>query len=216
MRIQDIMPSLKELVEYDYNDIKTPQYDMLIENYIKKVSSSSSPNFVQISGIPGSGKTTFIEKNNFNKYLYIAFDKVMVSLDGYQQDLKSLGSVEAFKKWEMPARVIGYKILEEAIKNKLNIVLEHSGTNNAHVELFKKLPSIGYKSKINFTMCDINTAVERSIEREKLTKRHTPKEIIEQRYISIQKFLKIYQEFVDVKVYNSYSSGFKLHRTGKK
>lgn len=212
MTIEDIMPSIKELVEYNYNTIKNPKYDTLIAQYIQNIKSSSSPKFIQVSGIPGSGKTTFIEKHGFKNYLYIAFDKIMTSLDEYQSDVIKLGPVEAFKKWEMPSRVIGYKILEQAIDNKLNIVLEHSGTNFAHVELFKKLPSLGYNSEINFTLCDIDTACKRTVEREKATQRHTPKELIEQRNASIQKFLKIYQEFVEIKVYNSYNNGFRLRR----
>lgn len=43
--------------------------------------------------------------------------------------------MEAFKKWELPARIAGYELLRRAIKQKKNIYFDHGGTPICHREL---------------------------------------------------------------------------------
>lgn len=203
MQITELMPSIGQLIEYDYKTIQTPESDAYVTSCLQGVPQSVSPHFVQISGIPAAGKSTFIANNNFNDYLFISFDAIMISMPAYQIDVKTFGAKQAFKNWEMPARVIGYHLLEKAIEQKINIVFEHSGANEAHIELFQNLPNLGYQTKIHFILCDVDTACQRALERQKITNRHTPKEIIVQRAALLEEYLQKYQSFVDVSIHSS-------------
>ena len=205
MHISELMPSLQQLVDYDYQAIQNQNYDDYIAALLQTKSPSSHPHFVQISGIPASGKSTFIATNNFNDYLFISFDAIMVAMPAYQQDVKNFGAEQAFKNWEMPARVIGYHLLAKALEKRINIVFEHSGANDAHIELFQSLPKLGYQTKIHFLLCDIEVAFQRALERQKATNRHTSKEIIIQRAALLNEYLQKYQSFVDVSIHNTVS-----------
>ena len=65
-----------------------------------------------------------------NDAILVKFDDIMVSLVGYQQDREKFsqefGEVEglqkAFNNWEGIARIIGYELLERAIKSRRNII----------------------------------------------------------------------------------------------
>ena len=55
----------------------------------------------------------------------------------------------------------------------------------------------GYKTIMKFIDYDINTAYERVLKRELLTGRHTPVEIINERYNNLAKFIPLYKEIFD-------------------
>ena len=56
---------------------------------------------------------------------------------------------------------------------------------------------MGYQTAMYYIDCPVDIALNRAIEREKITKRHTPPQMIKDRSILIQKNLPIYQELVD-------------------
>lgn len=197
MQICDLMPSIKQLVSYDYQDIKSPQYEEIIREILAGVHPSPRPILVQVGGIPGAGKSTFCRYFQNSKSIYLSFDEIMESITGYRQDIYLLGGEESFKKWEMPARVIGYEVLRRALISKLNIFFEHSGVNNAHIELFKNVKLLGYRTEINYLLCKPQIAIERTIEREKQTKRHTPKSLVEERAALIKKYIDKYKKIAD-------------------
>ncbi len=95
----------------------------------------------------------------------------MESLSGYQTELKQNGSVSAFQKYEMPARIIGYELLRRAVNRRVNIMFEHSGTNKAHLELFKNIKKKGYKTAVDFIFCDTSLAVKIAAARAEKTRR---------------------------------------------
>ena len=145
------MPSIVNLVSIDYKSIKSQETERIIETALR-VKPSASPKLMQVSGVPGAGKSTYCKMHKSGEYLYLSFDEIMVSLQGYQQELLLRGMQEAFKKYEMIARVIGYELLSRAIKKRINIMLEHSGTNEAHLELFRNITTMGYKTVVNFIL----------------------------------------------------------------
>ena len=173
-----LMPSIDELITQGYNDIKTSETENIITSALKGIISSKEPLLWQVSGIPGAGKSTYCNMYRKPNFLYVSFDKIMQQLSGYKKELAANGALSAYKKYEMQARIIGYELLMRGISSKLNIMLEHSGSNNAHLELFKNVKSQGYKTAVSFIVCDVNTAINRTKIREKKEKRHIPEELV--------------------------------------
>ena len=188
-----LMPSLKELVTSQYKDIKTLQTENIINTILKGYKPVPQPELIQVSGGPGSGKSTYCNQQSCPNFLYLSFDKIMLMLDGYQNTLKEYGSQKAFQTYEMPARIIGYEILSRAINNNINIMFEHSGVNNAHIELFKNITKIGYKISVIFIMCDIKLAIKRVQQRQKETNRHVPEQLIIERAQKITEYISKYK-----------------------
>lgn len=189
-----LMPSLKELVNADYASIKSAESEWLINESLKSVTSVQKPELLQISGIPGAGKSTFCAAHQKKNYLFLSFDRIMVALKGYQQELKQNGSVAAFQKYEMPARIIGYELLRRALNKKVNIMFEHSGTNKAHLELFRNIREKGYNTAVDFIVCDTATAIKRAQIRAKETKRYVPESLILERAAKFKEYLGAYQK----------------------
>ena len=188
------MPSLKELITADYKAVKSTESERIIAEFLSGLTPVLKPELRQISGIPGSGKSTYCDKNLPKNFLLLSFDKIMVSLSGYQQALKEKGAVYAYGAYEMPARIIGYELLRRAIAKKYNIMLEHSGTNQAHLELFKNLPKKGYKTAVNFIVCDTGLAVARTKKRAEEINRYVPEELVIERAKRIKSYVSAYQK----------------------
>ena len=200
MKIYDLMPSVKDLIPYDYEHIRCYEYEDLICYFLSHCSKGKT--FEQISGAPGSGKTTFCRKLCGDNFL--SFDKIMEDLSSYQNDLQKHGSKIAFQNNEITARIIGYEILCRAIEDKYSLTMEHSGVNPAHLELFSSLKKLNYKTKIDFILCDLETLIERVKIRETITKRYTSQTMIEQRYALINEYIEKYKKIADeVNIYNS-------------
>lgn len=207
MRIYDLMPSVKELIPYDYPQIRSGEYDEIIADFFKTAKKEKF--FEQISGAPGAGKTTFCRR--FDDDCFLIFDEIMDNLPKYQQDLEKYGSAQAFKNNEITARIIGYEILRHAIENGYKLILEHSGVNSAHLELFENLHKLGYKTKVDFILCDEKTSIKRAKIREKYTHRHTPKEMIKQRFELISTYIPQYQRIADeVDIYDTSENKYVL------
>jgi len=192
--LKTLMPSLKELITADYKAVKSTESERIIAEFLSGLTPVLQPELRQISGIPGSGKSTYCDKNLPKNFLLLSFDKIMVSLSGYQQALKEKGAVYAYEKYEMPARIIGYELLRRAISKKYNIMFEHSGANQAHLELFKNLPKKGYKTAVNFIVCDTGLAIERTKKRAKEINRYVPENLVIERANRMKNYVSAYQK----------------------
>lgn len=189
-----LMPSLKELVTQDYASVKSAESERLINESLKGLKPVQKPELLQVSGIPGAGKSTFCATHAKENFLFLSFDRIMVSLKGYQQELKQNGCVAAFQKYEMPARIIGYELLRRALNKKVNIMFEHSGTNNAHLELFHNIRQKGYTTAVDFIVCDTATAVKRAQIRAKETQRYVPETLIMERAAKFKEYMEAYKK----------------------
>lgn len=186
MDIKNLIPGISEVVPHLYDELtdKAP-FEQLFNEMLSSKESAENPTIVHMLGIPGCGKSTFIKQNkdkHFANYLIIGFDNIMESLPAYHEDIIKLGSVEAFKKWEIPARIAGYELLARAIEKKLNILFDHGGSPACHLELMSNIKSYGYKTVMYELSCKLDEAIRRVKIREMRTKRHTPENMIRQRY----------------------------------
>ncbi|MDD9912789.1 MAG: zeta toxin family protein [Alphaproteobacteria bacterium] len=124
-----------------------PNY-LEIATAIKAMPTSNAPTFIHMMGVPGSGKTTiaealYAELTSTESWMWHGFDGVMQKLRPYQEDLTT-NTEEAFNKWELPARICGYKLLEEAVAKNVNILFDHGGADSNHPELLSWVKKQGY------------------------------------------------------------------------
>lgn len=194
MMLKILMPSLSELVNADYASVKSAEGERLINKSLSGLIPSAAPELLQISGIPGAGKSTFCAAHPKKNYLFLSFDRIMTALRGYQEELKKNGSVAAFQKYEMPARIIGYELLRRALNKKVNIMFEHSGTNKAHLELFRNIRQKGYTTAVDFIICDTATAIRRAQKRAEETKRYVPETLILERAAKFKEYMDAYKK----------------------
>ena len=192
--LQSLMPSLKELISADYLSVKTAESERIIGDSLKGLIPVSRPQLKQISGIPGAGKSTYCITHMPTNYLFLSFDKIMTSMSGYQKTLKAKGAEAAYEQYEMPARIIGYELLRRALNKKVNIMFEHSGTNNAHIEMFKNLPAIGYQTEADFIVCDTALAISRIQKRHREISRYVPESLVRERAGKFKDYMKIYKQ----------------------
>lgn len=192
--LESLMPSIKCLITSDYSLVKTEESERLIADMLKGLTPSLTPELKQISGVPGAGKSTYCSSHLPPNFLFLSFDKIMISLCGYQKDLLLQGVVYAYKKYEMTARIIGYELLRRAINLRLNIMFEHSGTNQAHLELFAALKKLNYITSVECIVCQIPLALKRVEERAKTINRYVPEKLILERAQDLKSYMSAYEK----------------------
>ncbi len=200
MTIFELAPSVVDVLpEFRYDDIKSDMTESVIEKFLAAAPTVDHPFLIHMFGIPGAGKSTYYaqHKEEFPPHVFIGFDFVMEAFPSYQKDLQEHGSVEAFKRWELPARVTGYELLQRAIAAKKNIFFDHGGTPPAHAELLSNIKALGYRTKMIYVKCDVDVALKRVAEREKITHRHTPPQMIIDRTALIARLAPVYRGIVD-------------------
>lgn len=149
-------------------------------------------------GIPGSGKSTYVQKYKDSGRLahdavILSFDQIMESLPGYQTDALLLGAKAAFNKWEMAARAIGYTILAEATQRAINVVFDHggaTGSRHGHVNLLKVL-----KEQYGYTvrMHHIDAPMDICLQRVSRRSRHLDPQVIPVRHAILASLIPDYK-----------------------
>lgn len=139
MQLKALMPDIYTLIPSDYASIRCREYERLLSLYMSRAVPSVHPRFVQVGGIPGAGKSTFCAGRRWTDRLFVSFDAIMENIPAYQTDIYRLGRAGSFKKWEIPARIVGYELLRRAVEARADIYFEHSGVNRPHVQLIENL-----------------------------------------------------------------------------
>lgn len=152
-----------------------------------------------MAGIPGAGKTTFVNKmlvnGQFPKNAYVLSpDYVMELLPGYKEDFQQLGKEEAFNRWEIPARSIAYELMEEAVNLHMEIIQD---IGNSRLENFKTLKNLKEKHNYYLKMYWLEVPIDLALERIKKRERFTPEEAVSQRLESLSKMKMRYKRLVD-------------------
>ena len=202
--IKNIIPGINEVTSQSYEEVYDKHFEEIIKNILSSAPSVKEPEIVHMLGIPAAGKTTYYVRNKekYKHYVYIAFDSIMMAHPQYLQDVQNYGSVEAFKRWELPARTTGYELLFRAIEERKNIFFDHGGTPKCHQELLKNIKKLGYKTKMIYIHCEPEEAIKRAKVREAETKRHTPEQMIRDRVAMVKEnkfiYMKIVDEFLEI------------------
>ena len=196
--IRSIISGIDEVVPYTYDDERynfKEYFDPIMEQVLNEAPSSNKPKLVHMLGIPGAGKSTFYQKHKdeYKDYVLIGFDLIMEKVPQYHEDREKLGKMEAFKKWELPARIAGYELLRRAIEQKKNIYFDHGGTPVCHRELLSNLKKMGYETTMFYIDCEPETAIERVANRE----RPFPAERMPERVALVEEQKKVMPQIVD-------------------
>ncbi|CAN5411505.1 hypothetical protein BH11CYA1_BH11CYA1_36860 [soil metagenome] len=164
-----------------------------------KAAAVTKPLMIHMCGIPGSGKTTYATKflQDHNYFSLVQFDTIMESLAGYQKEREEHGIEQAFSRWELPARAIGYHLLQALVEAKRNVFFDHSATNRKHIDLISAVKAEGYLVEMHFIECSVAEATRRVKERETKLQRHTPLGLIGERNQLLKELLPQYELLVD-------------------
>ena len=119
--------------------------------------------------------------------------------------------MEAFNRWEMPARIIGYEVLRRAVEKKQTFIWKHSGVNMPHTILMQKSQKEGLCYRDVLYPLQLDIACHRAELREKITNRHTSKEMIVKRNELVKTYLNQYKTLVDnLYIYDTSNNKFTL------
>ncbi|MFI3240086.1 MAG: zeta toxin family protein [Bacteroidales bacterium] len=196
----DINDIIRSITNYDYselNKIAPPNNNLeaVIKQSLLNGVPSNTPTLINVSGIPGSGKSTYCNKllsqPEYKNYIFIGFDSIMENPLTPYKEQEAVDAIKAFSNWELPARIAGYELLKRAIDNRYSIIFEHSSSIKQHIELFKYLISQqGYYVDFIYLEIDIETAKERAAKR----KRYLPTEYLTDRLTVLAELLPEYQK----------------------
>lgn len=138
--------------------------------------SAAVPVFLHMLGIPGSGKTTFLEvlreKWQGNPCpVLLGFDQVMQAMPEYQA---MTDKVVAFDRFELPARELGYRKLDAMMVQRSPILFDNGGSAEHHIEILKKAAQQGYRIILVEIETDVTHSRARVDARAVTEGRHTP------------------------------------------
>lgn len=170
----------------------------LIDSYLNRTNKSEEPRLIHLCGIPGSGKSFYAQNyiESQPRFALVQFDTIMENLSGYQSELKNTGSCTAFTRWELPARSVGYHLLQALLENERNVLFDHSAAFRNHVDLITKAKNWGYTVEMHYISCSLKTAKKRIREREITTQRHTPEHLLQERYDLLEALIPFYKKTV--------------------
>lgn len=163
--------------------------------------ADGKPLFIHLAGIPGSGKSTYAKRllgqSGRSPIALVNFDDIMERIPAYQAE-RVHDPAAAFKRWEIPARAIGYFMLLALIEGKRNILFDNGAAVPAHVELLRRCKEErGYRIEMHYLKCSFAEAWRRIQLREAETGRHTPQAYLEDRQKILWELLPKYQKIVD-------------------
>jgi probable phosphoglycerate mutase len=161
----------------------------------RHATPSAAPRLVNIAGVPGAGKSTLARQvlQEEPALLYLSFDELMEGLSPYREDLHRHGAAVAFARWELPARWLGYRFLEECLARRYSLLFEHGNATPAHVDLYRRVKALGYRLEIRFIDVPLEVAIERAGQRE----RYTPREVVEERHALLRELNETYKQLAD-------------------
>lgn len=165
---------------------------------IAEAKQVSAPLFVHMLGIPGSGKTSFLEvlevvwrSNHSVPATFLGFDQVMQAMLSYQ---KTGDKVEAFAKYELPARSVGYRLLEGILKKRAHIFFDNGGSAESHPDMMLEARNtLGYRLVFVSIEISLEEALKRVHIRAIGSGQHTPSHYLEERHIKLQKLIPVYE-----------------------
>lgn len=198
-RFDDNFPSLlasflpkdidRKLV-FEYAD-----YQLTRHNDLHGANTGEAPELFNICGLPASGKSYEAKKyllTNSN-YLYLSFDSIMEQIPFYQTECRE-NRENAFDRWEIPARILGYGLLLQAVNSKWPILFEHGNSIEQHIAMYQIIKFIyGYKIKMRF----INSPPEVVIPRLAARERYFSERRVYERWEAMDVLIPAYKVIAD-------------------
>ncbi|MEM5517831.1 zeta toxin family protein [Henriciella sp. AS95] len=176
--------------------------DLIVNRRLASSFSRAAPFFVHMLGVPGAGKSVIARMlyGTITSWLpeapsYVGFDRLMAEIPAYQ-DTPDI--VEAFAKYELPARAAGYALLKELISKRASIFLDHGGSAAEHPEILRLAKrQFGYRIYVVSVEVDNDICQSRIEARAKAEGRHTPPDYISERALQIEEMVPEYTDISD-------------------
>lgn len=172
--------------------------DLIHEMFLDGLSPADDPAIYCVAGIPGAGKSTYvkqaIEGGMFPENAFLLDpDRVMLALPEYQEDFEKLGPVDAYQRWELPARALAYSLFERAVVQRFHIIQDMSFAREENYQHLQTLKDRGYQIFMVYIECPVGEALRRAATR----LRHTPPQMIIDRAASLATLLPLYRALAD-------------------
>lgn len=187
-RIGDPYSHLEDDIE---TSVVNTEFESIIAEELAERQPSDAPELINFMGLTASGKTTqamrYLAK--YPGHVFVAFDDIMEKLSHYRCDFEA-DREKAFLRWEIPARAMGYVLLDRAIERRLPVVFEHSNSMAEHVELYHEIEAMGYQIHIRYLNAPLALLLRRLPGRMRY---FSPEKIIE-RQRTVEQILGRYKE----------------------
>lgn len=166
---------------------------------IDAAPAAKSPVLVHTLGIPGAGKSTFLnilqQKWNLDTpACLLGFDQIMTEMPEYQ-DFDDISA--AFAACEIPARETGYRLLDNLIARRAHILFDNGGSAAHHVDLLQEAKNAGYRIVIVSLTVPIALAQQRVDSRLMQENRATPPHYLIERLEKIMRLDGQYRHIAD-------------------
>jgi predicted ABC-type ATPase len=174
--------------------ISKQSIDIINELFLGHCQSQNEPQLFATCGIPGAGKTTFVDaKLASGEFPADAFilnpDRVMLALPEYQADRDARGAQAAYQTWELPCRDLAYAMADYAAAQRFNVIKDMGCANPLSLRFVENAKSDGYGVFMYHIHCDLDEAYRRIDQRDFQISR----DAVKQRYDLLQKLLPSYK-----------------------
>jgi predicted ABC-type ATPase len=154
----------------------------MVQQMAERTKPENNPVLVHMLGIPGAGKTTFINvlsgRWESSAPVLVGFDQIMESLPEYRaaEDKES-----AFAAYELPAREAGYRLIHDLLHKRTSILFDNGGSASCHLDLLRFAKEAGYRIAVVSVRSSPEAARERLLRRFAEEGRYTPHDYLEDR-----------------------------------
>lgn len=167
------------------NNLNNWVYKMDYKEYLDSVlvEDNEYPEFVMLIGIPGSGKSTWINQFNKNdKYIVISPDDIRREITGSISDQSQNANV-----W----RITKERVLKN-LENGRSVILDSTMTDSIRrKEFIKDLPQVNLKAKVFYVDPEVSKErIKKDIESGK-DRANVPPEIVDKMYGELMSKVKL-------------------------
>ena len=162
-----------------------------------------SPRLFATAGNIAAGKTSLLRFLSAAGKLPAAHavrhdpDAVMSEISAYREDTL-LQPEAAFRRWEIPARVLADEILVTAVQRRCDVVYDRTC---ALPDTVRMLQNLKHQEKYGITMyfvwASLSECLQRSKRRAVTSRRHVPEDVITERAQSLRELVPAYIELAD-------------------
>ncbi len=161
--------------------------------------SARFPVLVHTLGIPGAGKSTFLNilRQNWNldtPACLLGFDQIMMNMPEYQA---ISNTTAAFASCEIPARETGYRLLDNLINRRAHILFDNGGSAAHHLDLLQHAQCAGYQVIIVSLIVPLDLAQQRVDRRIAEENRTMPPYYLAERLQKISQLKPQYRNIAD-------------------
>ena len=173
---------------HDYPEV--PDTDKIPHELLAKALTEAAnyphqnkPYWIQVIGIPGSGKTTFVEM--LSKRLEFRRPYTLASNDTFMDQIPEYQAMAdralAFQTFEGPARALVFELFKKLIAQKNDVLYEHSTSYPPVRDLMYYIKQSGFTFVLVRITVPLDVAKRRAHQREAETNRHIPESVIDER-----------------------------------